>query len=282
MKIYLASSWRNDHYPTVLAALRSAGHEVHDFLDPRGYFSWQQIDDGWKTWTGEQYRAALQHQAAQVGLQRDFGGMQWCDALVLLMPAGRSASLELGWAIGAGKRSVVLWDQKLEPELMMGLADEIVLSLEELLYVLVEVSAEERLRLAMVDAERERRMLHRAAARVARQASRRAALGRDFGLEERREASEQASKVEGSLCQFCGQPPPPVPILGGPEVVRRSELVPDRRTHVLQACAIVRGNEDDRWWRVCPRRPTEVHTIIPPEGLSEAEVGCVYVERTAP
>jgi hypothetical protein len=139
MKIYLASSWRNDYYPTVLGALRSAGHEVHDFRDPRGYFSWQQIDDGWKTWTGEQYRAALQHQAAQVGLQRDFGGMQWCDALVLLMPAGRSAALELGWAIGAGKRSVVLWDQKIEPELMMVLADEIVLSLEELLYVLVEV-----------------------------------------------------------------------------------------------------------------------------------------------
>jgi hypothetical protein len=274
MKIYLASSWRNDYYPTVLAALRSAGHEVHDFRDPRGYFSWQQIDDGWKTWTGEQYRAALQHQAAQVGLQRDFGGMQWCDALVLLMPAGRSAALELGWAIGAGKRSVVLWDQKIEPELMIGLAGEIVLSLEELLYVLVEVSAEERLRLAMVDAERESRMLHRAAARVARQASRRAALGRDFGLEERREASEQASKVEGSLCQFCGQPPPPVPVLGGPEVVGfwgSSSLG-----------TVVRGIEDDRWWRICPRRPTEVHTIIPPEGLSEAEVGCVYTERTAP
>ena len=30
MKIYLASSWRNQHQPEVLQALRAAGHEVYE------------------------------------------------------------------------------------------------------------------------------------------------------------------------------------------------------------------------------------------------------------
>lgn len=34
MKIYLASSWRNERQPAVLAALREAGHEVYDFRNP--------------------------------------------------------------------------------------------------------------------------------------------------------------------------------------------------------------------------------------------------------
>jgi len=33
-KIYVASSWRNDYYPKVVAKLREAGHEVYDFRNP--------------------------------------------------------------------------------------------------------------------------------------------------------------------------------------------------------------------------------------------------------
>ncbi|MCQ2145827.1 MAG: hypothetical protein MJY72_08790 [Bacteroidales bacterium] len=34
MKIYVASSWRNPHYPAVVAALRDAGFDVYDFRNP--------------------------------------------------------------------------------------------------------------------------------------------------------------------------------------------------------------------------------------------------------
>ena len=33
-KIYVASSWRNQHYPEVVRRLREAGHEVYDFRNP--------------------------------------------------------------------------------------------------------------------------------------------------------------------------------------------------------------------------------------------------------
>ena len=33
-KIYVASSWRNREQPSVVKALREAGHEVYDFRNP--------------------------------------------------------------------------------------------------------------------------------------------------------------------------------------------------------------------------------------------------------
>lgn len=34
LKIYLASSWRNKHYETVLQVLRFQGYETYDFKHP--------------------------------------------------------------------------------------------------------------------------------------------------------------------------------------------------------------------------------------------------------
>ena len=36
MKIYVASSWRNERQPDVVQALRNAGHDVYDFRHPHG------------------------------------------------------------------------------------------------------------------------------------------------------------------------------------------------------------------------------------------------------
>ena len=33
-KIYVASSWRNEFYPEVVAKLREVGHDVYDFRNP--------------------------------------------------------------------------------------------------------------------------------------------------------------------------------------------------------------------------------------------------------
>ena len=135
MKVYVASSWRNDDQPQVVSTLRRAGHEVYDFRNPsmgpgdRGQgFHWSDIDPEWKEWTPSQFRAALGHEVAVDGFASDLCGMEWADAFVLVMPCGRSAHLELGWAIGAGKPAIILLSDG-EPELMYGLADHLCVSL---------------------------------------------------------------------------------------------------------------------------------------------------------
>lgn len=128
MKIYVASSWRNDHQPIVVEALRKAGYEVYDFKDPEWNddgFHWSEIDGGWQGWDFEEYMDALNHPLAESGFKSDMGALEWADACVLVLPCGRSAHLELGWAIGQSKRTAILHHpaQDIEPELMAKMVD---------------------------------------------------------------------------------------------------------------------------------------------------------------
>ena len=121
MKIYVASSWRNVLQPAVVQMLRLFGHEVYDFRHPapgNTGFSWAEIDPNWQTWTPAQYRDALQHQIAIRGYGYDIGALNACDACLLVLPSGRSASWEFGYAMGAGKRGAVYMPEACEPELM--------------------------------------------------------------------------------------------------------------------------------------------------------------------
>lgn len=142
MRIYVASSWRNEYQPTAVALLRNGGHEVYDFRNPPhglGGFSWDDMDPNWKAWTPEQYRSyLLNSDIAAHGFMTDFRAMIWCDACVLVMPCGRSAHLELGWCAGAGKRTIVLLDDTGEPELMNLLATDICVNTDEVLTALGE------------------------------------------------------------------------------------------------------------------------------------------------
>jgi len=138
VKIYVASSWRNERQPGVVAALREDGHEVYDFRHPKDGddgFHWSDIDPEWKTWEPREFRKALRHPTASDGLKTDMAGMKWAEVFVLVNPCGRSAHVELGWAIGAGKRTMILLDCG-EPELMYGLADDICLSVYEVIGLL--------------------------------------------------------------------------------------------------------------------------------------------------
>lgn len=137
MKIYLASSWRNAEQPQAVADLRAAGHDVYDFRNPPGGipngFKWSEIDPNWKAWSAADYRKMLKSPLAQRGFNSDFDGMKWADIGILLLPCGRSAHLELGWMAGAGKRTIIWTRDWEEPELMTLLADEICVSLDEVL-----------------------------------------------------------------------------------------------------------------------------------------------------
>lgn len=83
----------------------------------------------------ETYRRALAHPVAYSGFKKDFDAMKWADTFVLLAPCGRSAHLELGWAVGAGKRTLILLAEG-EPELMYKLADLICINQDELIEAL--------------------------------------------------------------------------------------------------------------------------------------------------
>lgn len=141
-KIYLASSWKNKQQPEMLAALRAEGHEVYDFRNPvpgDTGFSWRQCTMEW----GEQIdmhdmalyvRHITKNPAAQSGFKLDRDALHWCDTCVLLLPCGRSAHLEAGYAMGQGKETfVVLSKAGFEPELMYLLGDHICESQDDLL-----------------------------------------------------------------------------------------------------------------------------------------------------
>lgn len=132
MKIYLASSWRNVVQPEILALLRVCGHEVYDFRNPpnRSGFSWREIHPNWEQWTPQQYREALEHPIAKAGFEADMTALRECDACVLLLPSGRSASWEFGWALGAGKKGAVIMLESFEPELMY-LGNQILVTINE-------------------------------------------------------------------------------------------------------------------------------------------------------
>jgi len=137
-RIYVASSWRNEEQPTVVSTLRSAGHEVYDFRNPwlgQGGFSWREIAPEWQQWTPAQYlKILLRHPTVGHGFLTDLRAMKWADTCVMVRPCGRSAHLELGWMAGAGKHTIILLAQQPEePELMALLADDICLSIGEVL-----------------------------------------------------------------------------------------------------------------------------------------------------
>lgn len=132
-RIYLASSWRNPVQPALVDALREAGHGVYDFRNPPGGtgFGWPEVVPGWdiesQAMPVDEYLAALEHPRAIDGFKSDWGAMQWADTCILALPCGRSAHLELGWAVGAGKRTAIYLHPSesghVVPELMYRMVD---------------------------------------------------------------------------------------------------------------------------------------------------------------
>lgn len=140
MKIYVASSWRNLLQQGVVGSLKSAGHEVYDFKRPapgNEGFSWKEINPNWDMGVPAvipiEHRRMLEHPIAQAGFKADMDALRDCDACVLVLPCGRSAHLELGWAVGAGKKTYVLEPEPIEPDLMYLMCDKLFVTFDEML-----------------------------------------------------------------------------------------------------------------------------------------------------
>ena len=135
MKIYVASSWRNEFQPQIVNLLKEMGHEIYDFRNPKygdTGFHWSEIDKNWLDLTAQEYVEALKHPIAEAGFKSDFDAMKWADCCVMVLPCGRSANTEAGWMKGAGKKVFVYQPVRQEPELMYKIYDGVITSLNEL------------------------------------------------------------------------------------------------------------------------------------------------------
>ena len=135
MKVYVASSWRNEAQPGVVTALRAAGHQVYDFRNPQqngSGFHWSDISPDWQSWTPEEFKEGLEHPLAEKGFASDYEALDWADAVVMVMPCGRSTHLELGYAAGQKKTTVIMLTEA-EPELMYKMATHLVTSTQQML-----------------------------------------------------------------------------------------------------------------------------------------------------
>lgn len=146
MRVYVASSWRNPRQPEVVGAIRAAGHQVYDFRNPtpgNDGISWRQVvkEADLVKVGGSDYinpiafrDRVLQHPLAQEAFAFDMDALRDAEATVLLLPCGRSAHLEFGYACGAGQRTLVLLDNPVsDPELMYLMTTKICVTLVEVL-----------------------------------------------------------------------------------------------------------------------------------------------------
>ena len=125
--IYVASSWRNSYQPAVVNMLRQNGFSVYDFHNPGSGnhgFHWSDIDPSWEKWPVGDFIRGLEHPLARKGYNTDKAALDNCKVVVLVLPCGRSAHLEFGYAVGQSKPGFILLDGS-EPELMYKMATEL-------------------------------------------------------------------------------------------------------------------------------------------------------------
>lgn len=136
--IYLIGSLRNPKIPSIGNALRAAGHEVVDDWFAPG----PQADDRWKDYESERgrtYSEAIRGLAATHVFDFDIHHIKRVDVGVLVLPAGRSAHLELGYMIGRGQAGYILFEEEPEKDrwdLMYKIAHGIFFDIDKLLEVL--------------------------------------------------------------------------------------------------------------------------------------------------
>jgi len=108
--IYLAGSLRQTRVTEVGNLLREAGFDPFDDWQAGGPIA----DDSWQSYEesrGRTYQQALQGYAAKHVFEYDLFHLNRCEAGVLVLPAGRSAHLEIGFLAGQGKPTFTLFDE---------------------------------------------------------------------------------------------------------------------------------------------------------------------------
>lgn len=108
-RLYLIGSLRNPQVPIVGDQLREDGFEVFDQWHSAG----PNADEHWRDYEvgrGHSFIEALQSREAWNTYRFDFVNLAGADLAVLLLPAGKSGHLELGWVRGQGKPGYIVLD----------------------------------------------------------------------------------------------------------------------------------------------------------------------------
>lgn len=136
MKIYLIGSLRNKKLPLLGKELRGLGFDVFDDWFAGGY----EADDKWQeyeTSRGRHYGEALYGLEAKNVFNFDLKHLNESDLGVLLLPAGKSGHLELGYLLGQEKPGYVLFPAVPERwDVMYQFADQVFFREEDLFKML--------------------------------------------------------------------------------------------------------------------------------------------------
>ena len=136
MNIYLIGSLRNPRIPIIGQKLRDCGFDVFDDW----YAAGELADTAWREYEqarGHTLAQALKGYAAQHVYTYDLWHLIRADIVVLVTPTGRSGHLELGFAIGRGKRGYILLDDTVDRwDVMYAFATGVYSSLDELVAAL--------------------------------------------------------------------------------------------------------------------------------------------------
>lgn len=131
--IYLIGSLRNPVVGDIAKKLRDQGYEVFDDWRAAG----EDADDCWRDYEkarGHDYQTALRGFAADHVFKFDKAHLDRADGAVLVLPAGKSCHLELGYIIGKGRPGFILLDQDPERfDVMYLFATSICKNMDELL-----------------------------------------------------------------------------------------------------------------------------------------------------
>ena len=111
--IYLIGSLRNPEIPVIGKALRTVGFDVYD--------DWWSASEDADDWLQAYYKSRgfthkemLHSYASKHIFELDLRHLNRAHIGVLVMPAGKSGHIELGYMIGQGKPGYILFDK--EPE----------------------------------------------------------------------------------------------------------------------------------------------------------------------
>jgi len=138
LKVYLIGSLRNPEVPKVANKIRSIGFDVFDDWFAAG----PEADDKWRDYEkarGRTFTEALKGLAADHIFRFDLHHLDECDIAVLLMPAGKSGHIELGYAVGIGKIGYIVLDNPERWDVMYKFAQGVFNSTEELLAELKKI-----------------------------------------------------------------------------------------------------------------------------------------------
>ncbi len=108
--IYLIGSLRNPEVPKI-------ARRLEDALGERVFADWfaagPHADDAWRDYEksrGISFAEALQEPAATNVFEFDRRHLEQARAVVLVLPAGKSGHMELGWCLGRGTPGYILLD----------------------------------------------------------------------------------------------------------------------------------------------------------------------------